>query len=352
MKHATWIVAAAFTLAAAGEAGAGDLRPRTLLVYYGFPSSINATFSVPGAAAELGAYDHVVLGDGLEKATHPDHANTVAILAHPDMAGTTVFGYIDLGVTTQNLSLAEIGLRVLEWQSTGADGVFFDDFGYDFGVDRARQSAAVDAAHAAGLAVVANAFRVADAFDDAVDPVSNPTGDATHLGAGDLYLYESHQVRLNAYEAEAAWQAKANEVEALRLAHGFGVFSITTTDVDDPAAFEQEKLDYAWFSALLYGHVATGWGEYAFSASGASNSLAPFRARPSVAPGASFTSVVVANPPLYTRDTDAGTISVDAVAHVASFVPGANPVPLSGAGVLALLLCAGGAWAIRRTRRR
>ena len=67
-------------LMASAPARAG-VAPGDLLVYYGWPSGINGTFTVAGAAAEFAAYDLVVLGDGLEKATHPDHANTVAIMA-------------------------------------------------------------------------------------------------------------------------------------------------------------------------------------------------------------------------------------------------------------------------------
>lgn len=54
---------------------AADVEPGSLLIYYGWPSSINGTFSVALAAAELGRYDVIVLGDGLSKDTHPDHAS-------------------------------------------------------------------------------------------------------------------------------------------------------------------------------------------------------------------------------------------------------------------------------------
>src|SRR5262249_4917486 len=102
------VLGAAWLFPAHGLLAFRSLAPRTLLVYYAYASGINGTFSVPGAAAAFGQYNYVVLGDGLEQVTHPDHANTVSILANPQMAGTTVFGYIDLGVTTQDLPDAEI----------------------------------------------------------------------------------------------------------------------------------------------------------------------------------------------------------------------------------------------------
>ena len=62
---------------------------------------------------------------------------------------TAVYGYIDLG-RSQQLALDDIGARIQRWKSIGASGVFFDEAGADFGVDRRRQNAAVDAGHPRG----------------------------------------------------------------------------------------------------------------------------------------------------------------------------------------------------------
>ena len=51
--------------------------------------------SLTAAAADFGLYNYIVLGETLEETSHPDHANTVTILA--DLPSTTTaFGYIDL----------------------------------------------------------------------------------------------------------------------------------------------------------------------------------------------------------------------------------------------------------------
>lgn len=318
-------------LGAALPARAG-LAPGSLLIYYSWPSGINGTFAVVPAAAEFAAYDHVVLGDGLELATHPDHANTVAILAQVHAtAPTRVYGYIDLGVSTQNLPLAEIAQRLDAWQATGADGVFLDDFGYDYLVTRARQNAAVAAAHARGLPVVANGWIPADLFGSAVDPVANPTGAAPLLGAGDYYLSESFQFMTGAYPPGADWFAKAAAVEGYRAQLGFGVFAVTTNDaanVYDPAAWA-----YAWYSALLWGYDAVGWGEYLFAAPTGS---APWHPRPAVAPGSLFRSTVVAAAPLYRRATDLGWVSLDTAAHTGAFTAGLGAVDGAAAPAFAL----------------
>jgi hypothetical protein len=282
----------------------------------------------------------------LEKSTHPDHLNTVAIIADPAMAGATVFGYIDLGVTTENLPLSEIQSRIDEWQGTGARGIFLDLFGYDFGTGRARQNAAVDYAHSKGLPVVANAFIPADAFGTEINAY-NPAGTPTSLTTSDYYLYESYQVILGEFDTEANWLTKSNALQAFQNTIGFKILSVTTSDAT--TAYDQSMFFYVWYSALLYGHEATGWGEYNYSAWSA---RAPFRARPSVEPGVSFTSGVTDASPLFSRNTNLGTAFVNTATHasgfsllpVSDFAPGGRvrndcavewftaPVPALGAG--------------------
>ncbi len=326
-SHALTVsLALALVLLPAG-AWAEGVRPGSLLVYYGYPTSINATWSVTGAAQEFGRYDIVVWGDGLDNPAHPDHANAVAILAHPATAATRIHGYVDLGVTTQNLSLAEIQVRIGRWDAMGVAGVLLDDFGYDFGTDRARQNAAVDFAHARGLSVIANAFRPGDAFGSVVDPLHNPAGLPTSLGPADHYLYESHGVRLGEFEDAALWRERSDAVEGFRQALGFRVLSVTTTATDGPQAYDESAFHYAWYAALLCGHEATGWGEYGFSAYGASNGVAPFHARPTLAPGTSFVSPVLHAGALHTRHTDVGRIELDTATHRYGFSPASLAVP-------------------------
>lgn len=297
-------------------AGQG-IAPKKLLIYYGFPSSINATFDVQLAAAEFGQYDYVVLGAGLEKTTHPDHQNTVDIITELHLNYPTgVFGYIDLGVTTNNFSLAEIQLRADEWLASGADGIFFDDFGYDFEVTRSRQNAAVDYVHSLGLPVIANGWVPADVFEAAVHPVYNPAGLPTSLNAGDYYLSESYQVAEGQYQAESTWYDKAVALKAFQDILNFKILSITTNDVADE--YDAGKFFYAWYSALLFGHEATGWGEFSFSSNDAQ---APFRQRPVVNPGNAFNGGVVNTSPVYARETDAGQIWIDAAVHTFGFDP-------------------------------
>lgn len=312
----------------------GAVAPGSLLVYYGFPSLINgAAGDLDAAAAELARHDFVVLGAGLERPAaeggSDDHEETVAIVDRPALSGTLVFGYVPLGVLTGNLPQDEIEDRIDAWMDVvGADGIFFDEFGYDFCVDRARQNAAVGyvKTHHPGAPVVANAYQPDDALGDAVGPAfpnpacgaftANPQRTPSRLDAGDAVLLESHQIALGAYEPEADWQARASSLRDYQESMGIQVWSVTTSAADD--VYDPAKHAYAWYSAALYGHAATGWGEFAF---GAIPSEAPFRAPPAVDPGAERMGPIEAEGSVYTVATDRGVLAVDAAARTGWFSP-------------------------------
>ena len=290
-----------------GGAASADLRPGSLLIYYGWPSLINGASSVSGAAAQFDAYDYAVLGAGLEESSHGDHANTASIIS---ASSAVFFGYVDLGVSTYNYTLAQIEAKIDAWKAMGVDGIFLDDFGYDYGVTRARQNAAADYAHGRGLCVVANAWDPDDVFGSAADAAANPDGAAPVVDGRDFYLSESFQIQSGAYQTESAWYAKAAKLEAYRAAKGFRVFAVTTNDAAD--AYDEAKFHYAWYSALLWGYAAAGWGNYLFSSD---DNAAPARSAPDVFVGGSFAEGVVNASPVYTRRTYAGTVRIDTQTH-------------------------------------
>jgi hypothetical protein len=299
---------------------AADARPGDLLIFYSYPSAINNVANLPDAITEFAKYDIVVIGDGLQDGPgdpnpHPDHANTVQIVNAPETDHVIFFGYIDLGVTTDNHSLTEIQRRVDAWQALGVDGIFLDDFGYDFGVTRARQNAAVSYVHTQGMPVCANGFFPDDVFSSAVHP-NNPGGDATQLGSNDYYLSESDQITEGEYVTIANWQTKANALREYQQQLGVEILSVTTTL--DTFPYEQNKFWYAWYSAALYGHLATGWGEYLFASD---DNLAPYRARPVAELGPGLESGVYLSGENYSRRTSAGIIWIEGINHTFGFTP-------------------------------
>lgn len=298
------------------KAASATLAPNDVLIYYGYPSLINgANGDRTQAAQTFGNYDIVILGDGLADSTHPDYENTVHIVRDSALASTRLFGYVDLGVSTQNLNFGDIQYRINFWRDAlQADGIFLDDFGYDFDTSRERQNFAIDYAHSLGLPVIANGYFVDDVFSSDVDADFNPNGVATHLTAADLYLFESYQIQEGSAVSGATWRAKADALDVYRESLGIQVLAVTTNDADN--TFSQSQFDYGWYSALLDGYEGFGWGEYQFSSV---NSSAPFRPRPSVNPGTSFLSDITTSGNAFQRTTNTGTVTVDPSVPTASF---------------------------------
>ena len=203
----------------------------------------------------------------------------------------------------------EIKSRVDEWRQTGADNIFFDNFGCDYGVSRSRQNEAVEYVHDQDMSVLANVLHPENAFGE-TDTDCNPSNIPTKLDSRDFYLYEGHQIKQCEYVSEADWQDKANKIKSLQDKIGFKVFSITTCNEDD--FYSQNMFFYSWYSALIYGHEATGWGDKDFTSDGGK---APFYSRPDIDPGAFFTSDVINESPIYKRMSDKREICVDTSTH-------------------------------------
>jgi hypothetical protein len=262
---------------AAGPGAA--VAPRRLAIYYGIPSLVNGSAGdLPRAAAVFAEYDRVVFGDGLEFADVVpgrmppgagalERRNTAAIIRLLSGLGRKpiVYGYVDLG-SSQRLPAAEIERRIALWREIGAGGIFFDEAGYDFGVTRARQNAAADAVHAAGLRVFANAFNPDDVFA--------PSAGVPHrLEPGDAFLLESFAIRNGKPDTTGGWSARAGR--AVAHARKAGVEVHATTTGADGIAFSPDAMAFAWRAALAYKLDGFGWGEPSFSGP---DSALPWRA--------------------------------------------------------------------------
>ncbi|AUL78466.3 hypothetical protein QJ856_gp0351 [Tupanvirus deep ocean] len=286
--------------------------PKKLAIYYGYPSSVNATYTVSGAAAVFSAYDMVVFGEGLENETHPDHINTINIIADPTMANTEVYGYIDA-----TIDLSIIQDRIDKWYAMGVKGIFCDRFGYDFGVTREKQRQIVWSIHEKAnnrLKAFVNAFNPDDAFSPNIDATYNPDGLPTRLNNRDWYLAESFAVIDGAYDDNDLdangikdWQDKALKMSNYRSIYKTKMAAVAT---QGNLPFDQNKADYSYFAAVLNKFDAWAWGEENYSSLSAQ---LPFRERKSLI-GTQFSSQVLINNDVYQRRTNVG-IHIDTVNH-------------------------------------
>ena len=237
-----------------GEGRGEPGRLRSLAIYYGWPSVAGGATSVEDAAARLAVFDRVVLGAGLERKQHPDHGSTRAILARLRGGRTEVYGYLALGSAT-GLDRRAIAAAVEAWRELGAQGIFFDEAGHDFGTTRARQNLALEAAHRAGLPAFVNAFDPDDLFTG-----SPPAA----LRAGDSYLYESFGLRLGEPEPAAVRGTKLAKLEVARR-RGVLVFGVSTSRAPgDLSPGRWSELCKLARDARLDG---VGWGTPGFGAS-------------------------------------------------------------------------------------
>lgn len=212
--------------------GVGDSL-RSLLIYYAAPTIINAKYDLDYAAGILSRYDDVVLGTGLEDSGNAYHADTVSIISKVAALspGTVVWGYIDTGVTTGNLSLSTIQSQIDDWMAMGAKGIFLDVFGYDYHVNRTRQNAILDYVHSKNVGAIINVFNPDQALGSQVDATYNPTGAATHANSSDVLLLESWICNSDAYASPyyatfSDIKTRADAARAYRQSLGVRIFAV------------------------------------------------------------------------------------------------------------------------------
>jgi len=84
---------------------------------------------VIGASDWFQKFDLIIFGDGIWENTHGDHLKTKTIINDLIAHGKNVFGYIDLGVSTQNLSDIEMRKGVNGCYCKNTIGVFHQKVG-------------------------------------------------------------------------------------------------------------------------------------------------------------------------------------------------------------------------------
>ena len=95
--------------------------PKYLAVYYGWPSLVQSSQGdLTKAINWFKKFDLIVFADALLNSSHPDYNKTVIIITNLRAYQKKIFGYVDLGVTTQNLSLPQMYKAVDTWYGMGA----------------------------------------------------------------------------------------------------------------------------------------------------------------------------------------------------------------------------------------
>ncbi len=174
--------------------------------------------------------------------------------------------------------MATIQSRVDQWKTLDADGIFFDESGFDFKLAgytdpdmRVRQKAVINYTHSVGLKVFINAFDPDDIF-------TKQSGNPLVLTAGDKYLYESYIFSAGTRETFSAYRTKVDKLRSAIVQTGIEVYAVSTT-VAANGAFVQADFDFLTLSAIADGFQGISWGTENFSATSAAM---PFRTNSSL----------------------------------------------------------------------
>ncbi len=214
--------------------------PEHLCIYYGYPSLINnAKGDLKKAVDEFSKFNLIVLGDGLWKSSHPDNANTQSIVSELLSKKSLVFGYVDLGVSTNNFPEETLKQYINGWKKMGASGIFFDDAGFDYKVTRDRQNMAINYCRSQDLKVFMNAW--------------NPDDILPILNENDYYLAESFLVGHDKYLSLNDWKIKADKCYNYMINKGTKIACVATGGENINADFNKnDKFSMAWIGTAMY----------------------------------------------------------------------------------------------------
>ena len=151
---------------------------KRLLVYYGYPIAYKDIWDVDSVVNEISNnYDIYVVGGGYQVPSHEAYATTVQIISALRARGVLVYGYVPIGQNTSGLTVPQMQTSVDQWVTIGVDGIFLDEFGFDYANTRSRQISIVDYVHGKGLPYCANAWVYEDVAFDSLSQLTFPTND-------------------------------------------------------------------------------------------------------------------------------------------------------------------------------
>jgi hypothetical protein len=269
------------------------MKPKNLLIYYGYPSSFNYSthqWDKDKIAEDMSKYSVIVFAGSLSSTGHSDHNNMNDIISkvramNPDV---NFFGY-----TTTNQSQQDFEDHVDEWDdNSDIDGIFMDQSGYDYGTvatnGREAFNDKVDYVHEKDLKCFVNAWKIIHVIGLENDPsypnaTWNSRSKASKLNTNDIYLMESLAVNTNSYandyEDASDWQARMEKmVEVRKDVLDINIAAVSVIDNSDEDA--QDMFDFSYIAGLM------GVVDYFGSSDehyGASSSTVAFWDRPEIA---------------------------------------------------------------------
>lgn len=221
-----------------------------LTLYKGNPKLVNGAASVSEAARYFN-YFSIVMIDGVDPFGNVMLDTRDVIDACKPLGSTYFYGTIDAGVSTSNLPLSDIGNICDRWKDIGADGVYFENFGYDRSTSRARQNSIVELAQSKGLRVLVSANNIDDVFDTVNPSGMNPGGVETVLTSGDGYIELGYATEGQYYQNAAELQGVSIKMLLYRSAYGVSMYGLGYISGSDSTE-KAKKYYYGQAAAMVF----------------------------------------------------------------------------------------------------
>ena len=274
--------------AGGGDWDSSSIDPLSMAIWLGDVAEVSPD--------DLDDFDIAILGEQ----TSPGDAGFVELVTALDNRGVQVYAWLDAGSPR---APAEID-GILGWYgSLPLYGVTLERLGLEVtGNNEARPILFANTARAQGLSVMMTAPTPSDVMGELA-------GLGQAVTAGDRFLLQDFAWQEGAiYQDEAEWRSLVEEAIGAASSYGATVVASCSGDQVD------EAWEYAFHAAWLDGLEAI-----ARTGPTADDFWTPPSFPGPEGGGAEFTSEVTFEGSVYSRSTDTGTITVDAVAHTASF---------------------------------
>ena len=161
--------------------------------FYGDVTNVNNRDNDAYSIEQLSKFDIVVTHEPGENNTSRQQAVMKGLIQN----GVKVFGYVQVGPLPGKKppTFEVIKAAIDRCADFGYYGVFYDMFGYDYGITRVYQNKIINYTHSKNLISFVNAWIPADVLDSKVEVSHNPGGVATAMTTNDWVLLESFYLR-------------------------------------------------------------------------------------------------------------------------------------------------------------
>lgn len=262
------------------EINTSSMKIPKLLTYYGYPVGVNKVWDEDYASSYFSQYDYIIFGDKVQRPTHSEYDSSIRIISKVKQLNKNIiiFGYIPLGVSTENRSIDTLKADIDSWIVAGAEGIFVDEFGYDYLVTRERQNEIVDYIHSKGLPAFVNSWEPSYVFEkdniylDWEDFNGNPNNIPTSIGDKDYAMIEGFMVKDNSSSNEkcggfvSKWSFEKYD-DWVRYRREFGTKIIGQNIIDETKPNYDNKVDMTFGCAYLYSLDAIGIARSDFGSS-------------------------------------------------------------------------------------